>query len=133
MTVPEKVTVSGAAGAWGDSSLSTPQLLADGRSDYIVYEGLAEITMAILSRAMVKDPDEGYARDIIETIASNLDAYRDTGMKVITNAGGVNPHAAADLIRRADPSMSVAVVSGDDLMGSDVLDQERLRDRKSVV
>jgi hypothetical protein len=34
---PEKVTISGAAGAWGDSSLSTPQLLADGRSDYIVY------------------------------------------------------------------------------------------------
>ncbi len=126
MTVPEKVTVSGAAGAWGDSSLSTPQLLADGRSDYIVYEGLAEITMAILSRAMAKDPDEGYARDIIETIASNLDAYRDAGMKVITNAGGVNPHAAADLIRRADPSMSVAVVSGDDLMGSDALDQARL-------
>lgn len=121
MSAPEKVTVSGAAGAWGDSSLSTPQLLADGRSDYIVYEGLAEITMAILSRAMAKDSEQGYARDIIETIAANLSGYRDAGMKVVTNAGGVNPHAAARLIREADPSVRVAVVSGDDLMGGDVL------------
>lgn len=126
MSALQKVTVSGAAGAWGDSSLSTPQLLADGRSDYIVYEGLAEITMAILSRAMAKDPDQGYARDIIETIAANLGRYRDAGMKVITNAGGVNPHAAADLIKSADPSVKVAVVSGDDLMGHDALESADL-------
>jgi hypothetical protein len=122
MPVPEKVIVSGAAGAWGDSSLSTPQLLGDGRSDYLVYEGLAEITMAVLSRAMANDPDQGYARDIIETIAANLDGYRETGMKVITNAGGVNPHAAADLIKMTDPSLKVAVVSGDDLMGHEVVE-----------
>ncbi|HEX6301598.1 MAG TPA: acyclic terpene utilization AtuA family protein [Acidimicrobiia bacterium] len=123
MPLSEKVIVSGAAGAWGDSSLSTAQLLADGRSDYIVYEGLAEITMAILSRAMDKDPDQGYARDIIETIVANLDGYRAAGMRVITNAGGVNPHAAADLIKMSDPSFKVAVVSGDDLMGHEVLEQ----------
>ncbi|MFP3883124.1 MAG: acyclic terpene utilization AtuA family protein [Actinomycetota bacterium] len=126
MSVPDKVTLSGAAGAWGDSSLSTAQLLADGRSDYIVYEGLAEITMAILSRARAKDPDQGYARDIIETIAANLAAYRDAGMKVITNAGGVNPHAAARLIGEADPSVSVGVVSGDDLMGHEAVQEAGL-------
>ncbi len=115
---PSLVTISGAAGAWGDSSLSTSQLIADGRSDYIVYEGLAEITMAILSRAKSKDPDLGYARDIIEIIAANLHGYRSIGAKVITNAGGVNPHAAAALIKGSDPTVRVAVVSGDDLMGS---------------
>ena len=122
MTPPRKVTISGAAGAWGDSSLSTAQLLDDGRSDYIVYEGLAEITMAILSRAMARDPAAGYARDIITTIAANLKGYRDSGIKVITNAGGVNPHSAADVIKAADPSVAVAVVSGDDLMGQDFLE-----------
>lgn len=126
MSVPDKVTLSGAAGAWGDSSLSTAQLLADGRSDYIVYEGLAEITMAILSRARAKDPDQGYARDIIETIAANLAGYRSAGMKVVTNAGGVNPRAAARLIGEADPSVSVAVVSGDDLIGHEVLERAGL-------
>lgn len=119
MPVSEKVTIAGAAGAWGDSSLSTPQLLADGRSDYIVYEGLAEITMAILSRAKAKDPSHGYARDIIETIGRNVGNYRDAGMKVITNAGGINPRAAADAIRAADQKVKVAVVIGDDLMGNE--------------
>lgn len=121
-----KVTIAGAAGAWGDSSLSTPQLLEDGRSDYIVYEGLAEITMAILTRAMARDPDQGYARDIVATIASNLPAFRRRGTKVITNAGGINPNAAADIIKEADPSVTVAVVTGDDLMGQEVLDRAQL-------
>lgn len=122
MAATRTVTIAGAAGAWGDSSLSTPQLLADGRSDYIVYEGLAEITMAILTRARAQDPAHGYARDIIEVIAANLDGYRRGGMKVVTNAGGVNPHVAADVIRRADPRVRVGVVSGDDLMGHPVLE-----------
>lgn len=107
--------ISGAAGAWGDSSLSTAQLLADGRSDYIIYEGLAEITMAVLSRARAENPDHGYARDLIETIAANLPEYLRIGAKVVTNAGGVNPAAAADLIRSAGPDVKVAVVTGDDL------------------
>lgn len=115
MPVPDKVTLAGAAGAWGDSSLSTPQLLTDGRSDYIVYEGLAEITMAILSRARARDPAQGYARDIIETIARNLDAFRAKRMKVITNAGGVNPHAAARVIASANEEVRIAVVAGDDV------------------
>lgn len=110
------VTISGAAGAWGDSSLSTLQLLEDGRSEYIIYEGLAEITMAILSRAKQKSPDQGYARDLIETIAANLAGYRAIGARVVTNAGGVNPEAAAELIRQVDPNVGVGTVSGDDLL-----------------
>lgn len=110
------VNISGAAGAWGDSSLSTAQLLDDGRSDYIIYEGLAEITMAILGRAKQKSPDQGYARDLIETIAVNLDGYRAIGARVVTNAGGINPEAAAEMIRRADPNVEVATVTGDDLL-----------------
>jgi hypothetical protein len=113
------VVISGAAGAWGDSSLSTNQLLVDGRSSYIVYEGLAEITMAILARAKAKDPTLGYARDIIETIAAHLVHFSQRGIRVITNAGGVNPRAAAELIREAaraaDLDLSVGVVEGDDL------------------
>jgi hypothetical protein len=119
MSSPEKVTLAGAAGAWGDSSLSTSQLLVDGRSDYIVYEGLAEITMAILTRAKARDPEQGYARDIVEMIAASVEAYRSAGMRVITNAGGVSPHAAARLIEAADPAVKVAVVTGDDLMGNE--------------
>lgn len=114
------VVIAGAAGAWGDSSLSTRQLIEDGRSQYIVYEGLAEITMAILTRAKAQDASQGYARDLIDTIASNLTAYREKGIRVVTNAGGVNPRAAAKVIRSVDASIPVAIVDGDDLMAGGV-------------
>lgn len=122
MPTPETVTLAGAAGAWGDSSLSTAQLLADGRPDYVIYEGLAEITMAILSRARADDPNLGYARDLIDAIAANIGAFRTAGMRVVTNAGGVNPRAAASLIAEAAPGVKVAVVTGDDLSGNRILD-----------
>jgi hypothetical protein len=113
------VTIAGAAGAWGASARSTPQLLADGRADYIVYEGLAEITMAILTRQLLEDPARGYARDLIETVAANLAAFRERGTRVVTNAGGMNPAGAAAVIRaaaeRADLDVRVATVTGDDL------------------
>lgn len=115
------VTIGGAAGAWGDTILSTPQLLASGRCDYIIYEGLAEITMGILTRQQLKDPSRGYATDIIQTIADHLGAYAEQGIKVVTNAGGINPRAAAKLIRdaaqRAGLDVSVASITGDDLAG----------------
>lgn len=132
--MPDTVTIAGAAGAWGDSSLSTPQLLADGRADYVVYEALAEVTMAILARAHARDPAQGHARDIIETIAANLVTFHDHGMKVVTNAGGVNPSAAADIIRasaaRADLDLRVATVTGDDLRGR--IDDLRERDVREM-
>ncbi|MGM0617759.1 MAG: acyclic terpene utilization AtuA family protein [Actinomycetota bacterium] len=115
------VTIGSAAGAWGDTVLSTPQLLASGRCDYIIYEGLAEITMGILTRQKVKDPSRGYATDIIHTIADHLGAYAEQGIKVVTNAGGINPAAAAQLLRdaaaKAGIELRVASVVGDDLAG----------------
>ncbi|BDH59654.1 acyclic terpene utilization AtuA family protein [Tsukamurella sp. PLM1] len=118
------VIIGGAAGMWGDSVLATPQMLADGRCDYLIYEGLAEITMAILTKARARDENQGYARDLIDTIADNLRAFSDTGTKVVTNAGGVNPHAAAAVLRaaaaRAGVRCSIGVVTGDDVLRTDL-------------
>lgn len=122
------VTIGSAAGAWGDTILSTPQLLASRRCDYIIYEGLAEITMGILTRQKLRDPSRGYATDIIHTIADHLAAFTEQGIKVVTNAGGINPGAAAQLIREAAQEagieLRVASVVGDDLSGR----LEELRD-----
>ena len=73
--------------------------------------------MAILSRARAQDPSLGYARDLIQTIASNLGAFKAAGIKVVTNAGGVNPRAAAEVIRSTGAGVSVGVVEGDDVSG----------------
>lgn len=112
------IRIGGATGAWGDSALSTGQLLEAG-CDFIAYEALAEITMAILTRARRKDPALGYATDIVQMIADHLAEMLEGRVRVATNAGGVNPRAAAAVLRAAAQSrglaVRVAVVEGDAL------------------
>lgn len=114
------MTIGGAAGMWGDSALATPQLLAHGGCNYIIYEALAEITMAILTKARSRDPAAGFAKDVITMIGENLAAFRDQGIRVITNAGGVNPAAACAaleaLAREAGVAVKIATVAGDDVL-----------------
>ncbi|MFW2387293.1 MAG: acyclic terpene utilization AtuA family protein [Polyangiales bacterium] len=114
------IVLGGAGGAWGDSSFAAPQLLDSGRCDYIFFEALAEITMGILTRARLADPSLGYATDVIEMIGRDLARFSEQGVKVITNAGGVNPNAAADKVRamadEAGVPLRVACIEGDNLM-----------------
>ncbi len=115
------INIGCAAGAWGDSSLATVQLLASERLDYLVYEGLAEVTMAILTRAKLKNPAAGYAIDFIDPVLkTHLAEIRRQGIRVVTNAGGINPQGAAAALRQiADEQgidLKVAVVEGDNLM-----------------
>jgi len=119
----KSIRIGGASGFWGDSPMSTPQLLGAG-VDYLVYDYLAEITMSILARARAKDPTMGYATDFVsEVLKPNLQQIADKGVKVLSNAGGVNPEACADairaLIKKQRLSLSVSVITGDDLL-SDV-------------
>jgi Acyclic terpene utilisation family protein AtuA len=128
------VNIGGAAGMWGDSYLSTPQLLADGRCDYLIYDALAEVTMAILTKAQMKNLDRGYAEDVITNIGTHLCQMREQGTKVITNAGGVNPQSAAARLRStaaaAGIKVRIATVSGDDLMPQ--LDSLRTHDAREM-
>ncbi len=122
MIMTEKtIHIGGAAGAWGDSSLATAQLLTAPHLDYIIYEALAEVTMAILTRAKLKNPNAGYAIDFIDPILkTHLRELRRRGIRIITNAGGINPQAAANALRHIASEqgldLKVAVVEGDNLM-----------------
>lgn len=113
--------IGGACGYWGDAAQATPQLLAAGNVDVLVYDYLAEITMAILARARARDPKAGYASDFLsDALVPNLKRIAEQGVKIITNAGGVNPMACAAAaeaaIKRAGLSLKVAVITGDDLL-----------------
>ena len=115
------ITIGGASGFWGDAALATPQLLATSKLDYIVYDYLAEVTMSILARARAVDDSRGYAIDFVTAVlARNLDDIASQGVKVIANAGGVNPAACAaavrELIAQHGLDLKVATVEGDDLM-----------------
>ncbi len=129
------INIGGAAGAWGDSSLATAQLLATEKLDYIVYEALAEVTMAILTRAKMKNLQAGYAIDFINPILKNhLQEIRRQGIRVVTNAGGMNPQAAAEALREIATEqgieIKIAVVEGDNLMPQ--LEQLRTADVREM-
>ena len=115
------IRIGGATGYWGEADLALPQFLGEGDLDFIVFDYLAEITMSIMARAKAADPEKGYATDFVSAIvAPHLQAIADSGVKLISNAGGVNPEACGRAIRQliedAGLSLKVAVITGDDLM-----------------
>ena len=115
------ISIGGASGYWGDAVHATRQLLDAGNIDYLVYDYLAEITMSILARARSADDNRGYALDFVGAILRpNLHQIADQGVKVIANAGGVNPIACGNaieaLIGELELELKVAVVVGDDVM-----------------
>ncbi|MGL4284717.1 MAG: acyclic terpene utilization AtuA family protein [Phreatobacter sp.] len=121
MTDRDKVIRIGcASGFWGDSPAGGRQLVERGAIDYLVFDYLAEITLALLARIRAKKPELGFVPDFIETVAPLLPTIMKQGIRVVSNGGGMNPRAAAaELARRAAAlglSPKIAVVTGDDLM-----------------
>jgi hypothetical protein len=109
------------AAFWGDTRAAVAQILAGAEVDYLVSDYLSEITMALLARARAKDPAAGFIGDFIETIRPVLPDISRRGIKVITNAGALNPVACAsalsEVVAELGLSLRVAAVDGDDLIG----------------
>ena len=116
------VRVAGGQGFWGDD-LDAPRRQVEGGSiDYLMLDYLAEVTMSILQKQKERDPSLGYARDFVGAMESVLSAVVEKGVRVIANAGGVNPPAAAAAVKavadkRNVKGLRIGVVTGDDLLG----------------
>jgi hypothetical protein len=108
-----------ASGFWGDSESGATQLVEHGNIDYLVFDYLAEITMSLLARARAKSPDAGYAPDFVKVIARLAPEIQRQHIRVVANAGGVNPQACARALAtelaQQGLNMPIAVVQGDDL------------------
>ena len=120
-TSERRVRIGGACGFWGDSSVGAPQLVASGQIDYLVFDYLAELTMSILAGARQKKPELGYATDFVSVaMKAVLKDVVANGIRVVSNAGGVNPHACAAALAalavEQGVALNIAVVTGDDVM-----------------
>lgn len=118
----QTIHIAGASGFWGDTDAATEQLLACPQIDYIVYDYLSEITLALLARARSKNPAGGYVPDFERAITPHLTAIKAKGVRLLANAGGLNPVACAQALEAAAAqqgvALRVAAVTGDDLMGA---------------
>ncbi len=117
---PRSLRIGGASGFWGDSRVGAPQLVESGLVDVLVFDYLAETTMAILAAARAKRPEMGYATDFVDSAMQQvLPAVMQRGIKVISNAGGINPQGCAAALQALAAGMGlaprIAVVLGDDV------------------
>ena len=117
----DKIRIASGQGFWGDLLIAPVEQVRKGPVDYLVMDYLAEVTMSILQKQKLKNPSAGYARDFPEVIREILPDIKSKKIKVISNAGGVNPTACRDKIteyaRQAGISgLSVAVITGDDIL-----------------
>jgi len=113
------VRIGGASGAWGDSPRAIGQLLRE-PVDYLMMDYLAEVTMSLLARARMKVPSGGYPPDFIGYLKPHMTEIMRRGVKIVSNAGGVNPQGCADALGEACAALGlrprIAVVEGDDLI-----------------
>ncbi len=120
MTERKIVRIANAGGYWGDDPWALRRQVRGALElHYVSIDYLAEVTMSILRKQMSRDPALGYARDFITQIEPLLEEILAKGIRIITNAGGVNPSACAGALaaaaRARGLSLRIAVVDGDDI------------------
>ncbi len=118
MTAP--VRIGNCSGFYGDRHSAMREMLTGGQLDYLTGDYLAELTMLILARDRAKSPERGYAKTFLTQLEECLGTAVDQGVKIVANAGGLNPAGLASAVRaladRLGIDAKVAHVEGDDLV-----------------
>lgn len=115
------IRIASGQGFWGDLQSAPLQQVSRGPIDYLVMDYLAEVTMSILQKQRMRNPDLGYARDLVDVCEEILPYIVDRGITLITNGGGVNPLAARDRIfevarKQGVKGLKIGIVTGDDIL-----------------
>ncbi len=136
--VDKTVRIGCSSAFWGDTETAAEQLVTRGHIDYLVSDYLAEITLSIMAGQQLKNPEAGYAADFVKTIEPLLKPIKQNSIKVLSNAGGINPLACRTALQQAAKAagvkMKIAVVLGDDITAlSDELRRTAVKEMYSGV
>lgn len=117
----EPVLVANGQGFWGDSILGPLRLVREGPLHYLALDYLAEVTMSIMQKLKSRNPDAGYATDFVAMLDRSLPEIAAKGIKVIANAGGVNPSACLEAVlelarKKGLKGLRVGIIEGDDIL-----------------
>jgi len=112
------IRIANGQGFWGDSLEAPLEQMRRGPLDYLTLDYLAEITMSILQKQRSRDPRTGYARDFVDMIYRGAADILDKKIRVVANAGGVNPQACREAVAKAlnRAGVKIGVVAGDDIL-----------------
>ena len=111
------IRIANGQGFWGDSIDAPLSLIEYGNIDYLTLDYLAEVTLSIMQRQKLKNPNFGYASDFIDLIGRCPERLIKNNIKIITNAGGANPDSCRDkLLDIVDGNIKVGVIKGDDIV-----------------
>ncbi|WP_284232876.1 acyclic terpene utilization AtuA family protein [Mycobacterium antarcticum] len=114
------VRIGNCSGFYGDRRAAMREMVTGGELDYVTGDYLAELTMLILARDRAKSPERGYAKTFLAQLEESLGTALDRGVKIVANAGGLNPAGLASAVRalaeRLGLAVNVAHVEGDDLV-----------------
>lgn len=115
------VRIAGTQGFYGDSPMGAIMVAMHGAADYLMHDALAELTLSILQKDKLRDPNLGYARDIEFHAAKLYPITLAKGIKVVTDSGGLNPHSAAKKVqeilhKQGITDAKIAAIDGDDMM-----------------
>ena len=121
MAENKTVRIANGQGFWGDSILGPIRLVEEGPLDYLTLDYLAEVTMSIMQKLKGRDPNKGYATDFVSLLDRILPTLVEKDIKVVANAGGVNPQACMEAVLEVMRSHGlegekVAIVEGDDIL-----------------
>ena len=115
------IKIANGQGFWGDSVDAPYNLVKYGKIDYLTLDYLAEVTLSIMQRQKLKNPEKGYATDFVELFERIAVDIANKNIKVITNAGGVNPEICREkllkIAKKLNLNIKIAIIKGDDILG----------------
>ena len=136
------IRIANGQGFWGDSLQAPVDLIKKSNIDYLTLDYLAEVTMSIMQKQKNKNSNLGYAYDFVDFIKSTSDYLKNNKVKIITNAGGVNPYECAKQIKKIFTSLNISkkivIIEGDNITSNiknyfdNGLDFKNMEDNSSI-